>query len=102
MALARFKWIARRAPAPGAEAPGTSEGGFSLVEAMIVSTSEKPPSLVPGASAPGAGARLAIHLNLAKAIHHDVFGFPFSGQRDRHARIAGCRPRIAGVGIDVR
>src|SRR5438094_1105563 len=38
MALARFKWIARRAPAPGAEAPGTSEGGFSLVETIIASS----------------------------------------------------------------
>src|SRR5436309_16113433 len=38
MALARFKWIARRAPAPGAETPGTSEGGFSLVETIIASS----------------------------------------------------------------
>ena len=38
MALARFKWIARRAPAPGAEARGASEGGFSLVETIIASS----------------------------------------------------------------
>src|SRR5438067_857501 len=38
MALARFKWIARRAPAPGADAPGTSEGGFSLVETVIATS----------------------------------------------------------------
>ena len=38
MALARFKWTARRAPAPGAEARGASEGGFSLVETIIASS----------------------------------------------------------------